>query len=495
MTIAYDGFRGSNTTKSAGTTLALTIAGADIPAGSLVIVRAATDNSGTTTGETTDHSISDSGGNTWTRIKEHTYSPGGSANDGATVSMWRSILATGLTSGSSTITLTTPSVDTRTVAAEEFTGTNLTFESANSVAQTTDPREVTLGSLTSREHLLVALSGVEGTSVFVSEDADYSSFATNVVQTSGGSAASNITQWGGYRVATLTTDTRSSDANAARDGCDILGAFYEGSGGTQYNQSAAGTLTSAGDIAKQTGKPLAGTLTSAGALIKRADKLLAGTLTTAGNLAKQANKALAGTLTSAGALTASKVSLISLEGTLTSAGTLAKSTNKALGGALTSSGVLIRDARKALDGTLTSAGSLVKQAGKSLSGILTSSGTVAGIKTALVSLAGTLTSSGTLAKQAGKGLAGTLASSGVLSRMTSKSLEGTLTSAGNLVKQTLKVLAGVLSSLGSLATQHNQPGAVTGLIRLTAQKRSMDLSAGSRTTRLTVPADHSDLKV
>lgn len=50
-----------------------------------------------------------------------------------------------------------------------------------------------------------------------------------------------------------------------------------GGGGTEYTQSASGTLTSAGAVAKSTSKSAAGTLTSAGALIKQTAKSLAGT--------------------------------------------------------------------------------------------------------------------------------------------------------------------------------------------------------------------------
>src|SRR3990167_4652154 len=109
MTIAYDGHRGNAQEKVADTSLALTVANATIPAGSLVFFRAVTDNYSTTTEETINHSVSDSQGNTWTRIKEHTYSPIGNAADGVTVSLWYSILSTGLTSGSDTVTLTTGS--------------------------------------------------------------------------------------------------------------------------------------------------------------------------------------------------------------------------------------------------------------------------------------------------------------------------------------------------------------------------------------------------
>ena len=259
------------------------------------------------------------------------------------------------------------------------------------------------------------------------------------------------------------------------------------SAATQYSQSVAGTLTSAGALARQTGKALGGTLTSAGALARRMGKVLAGTLTSAGALTKQVRRALAGTLSSAGAL--ARQAGKALAGTLSSAGTLARRTNKILAGTLTSAGALVKQTRKALAGTLTSsgtlsgvrlflkvvagtltsagtlarrtskplagmltsAGALTKRTSRALAGTLTSAGALASVRVYLKAVAGTLSSSGALAKRTGKTLAGTLSSAGTLARRIAKTLAGTLSSTGALVRQTRKVLGGTLTSSGGAA--------------------------------------------
>lgn len=59
---------------------------------------------------------------------------------------------------------------------------------------------------------------------------------------------------------------------------------------TLFTQNVGGTLTPAGTVVKQSGKPLAGSLTTAGNPVKRAGKAVAGTLTTAGNPVKRTAK-------------------------------------------------------------------------------------------------------------------------------------------------------------------------------------------------------------
>lgn len=157
-----------------------------------------------------------------------------------------------------------------------------------------------------------------------------------------------------------------------------------GGGGTAYTQSVAGTLTTAGALAKRAAKRPAGTLTTAGVLAKRTSKSLAGSLTTAGVLAKRTSKSLAGSLTTAGAI--------------------------------------VRSAAKSLAGTLTAAGGLVANY-------------VSGSATFSQVVGGTLTTAGTLAKRTSKSLAGTLATAGSISRAISKLLSGTLTTAGGLLRE------------------------------------------------------------
>lgn len=222
-------------------------------------------------------------------------------------------------------------------------------------------------------------------------------------------------------------------------------------------QALAGTLTSAGAIVKQTATSVAGTLTSAGAVVKVvAPQALTGTLTSAGALVRQAGKGLSGTLTTAGAVV--KQVAVSTAGTLTTAGAVIKQAGKSLAGTLTTAGTVAKLAAISVAGTLTSAGAAVKQAGKSLAGSLSSGGTVSAVTTYLRSLAGTLTTSGALSRLMGRGLSGTLTTAGAVARRISYSLAGTLTSAGSLIP-------GFVRSVGPIV--RGADGAVDSVIRQT----------------------------
>lgn len=159
-----------------------------------------------------------------------------------------------------------------------------------------------------------------------------------------------------------TTLGGANDLSAVNDWCVGLVSIRP-AGGTTYNQSAAGTLTTAGALTaiRTVYLVLAGTLSSAGALTRKAKKSLGGTLTTAGSLTKKTFKAFAGTLTSAGGLTSQTLQIFyqAVGGALTMAGALTRKGKKSLAGTLTTGGALVRKAKKALAGTLTTAGALV----------------------------------------------------------------------------------------------------------------------------------------
>lgn len=190
-----------------------------------------------------------------------------------------------------------------------------------------------------------------------------------------------------------------------------------------------------------------------------------GTLTTAGALAKQSNKPLSGTLTTAGALTQLRTAFASLSGTLTTAGTLAKQSNKLLSGTLTTAGTIARQAQKALSGTLTTAGAITRQTQKAVSGTLSLSGALSNTKTAILSITATLSTSGSLSSQVTKSLSGTLTTAGALTRQAQKSVTGTLATTGTLTRQAQKALSGSLSTTGNLLNQANK--AIDGTLTTT----------------------------
>lgn len=206
-------------------------------------------------------------------------------------------------------------------------------------------------------------------------------------------------------------------------------------GATQFQQSAAGTLSSAGAVEKQTSRALSSAITSSGALVK------------------QTQRPLAGSISFAGALAAVKTALISLTGTLSMSGALLKSTGKITAGTIASSGSLVKTTSRALIGVISFAGACVKQTRKVLTGALTVAGALAAVKTALISLSGTLTMAGALSKQTQKSLGGTITSTGALVRLIAKVLGGTIAPIGELIKRTARALAGTLSSSGTFAGQ------------------------------------------
>jgi hypothetical protein len=84
----------------------------------------------------------------------------------------------------------------------------------------------------------------------------------------------------------------------------------------------------------------------------------AGSLATAGSLAKEARKAFTGAFTPAGTVGAVKAALLSLTGSLATSGALLKQTRRALTGTVAGAGGLNRTVFRAFTGVLTTAGSL-----------------------------------------------------------------------------------------------------------------------------------------
>ena len=159
--------------------------------------------------------------------------------------------------------------------------------------------------------------------------------------------------------------TNSSGTVGARVDAIRITITHTTPGGTTYNQSAGGTLTTSGNPSKQTGKPVSGTVSTAGNPAKTMGKLLSGTLAIDGGLLRQAGKLVSGVLTTAGNIT--KTTLKMAGGAISADGSLSKLTNKILGGALATSGNVARVISKFLGGALSLAGELAA----ALSGIAT----------------------------------------------------------------------------------------------------------------------------
>jgi hypothetical protein len=280
MTFGSGGTLGSNQSKVANQTSIQMTTSAVAEADTLVVVFVAVDNNQTTDGdEGAVTSIVDSAGNTWVKIAEFCNGQG-SAQAGATISVWKSVIATEIASGG-TITANlsnSASRDATAISAWKFTkAASVTVEIGGTPAtlatDALDPGAITLGSLASRAYLWIhGLAGEGPQTDAYTWDADYSQITGN--GTTGSSAASNMHVRGGYRIFTGTTDTVDvTSTTADRDYAQILAALYEGS--AVYHKSAAITESSTIAIAKRQKRTI--TITESGGLTvtKRQNRTIA----------------------------------------------------------------------------------------------------------------------------------------------------------------------------------------------------------------------------
>lgn len=265
---------------------------------------------------------------------------------------------------------------------------------------------------------------------------------------------------------------------------------FTAAGGSQFNQSVSGTLSSAGAIirqampvkvgalisagavTKQTSKSPGGTLTSAGTLtaIKTALVIVSGSLSSAGQIIKRTATGKAGALISAGAVV--KRTARSVSGSISSAGALAtvKVVLYAVAGSLGLSGLLARQTRSSKAGTVGSAGELNRQTQKRMAGTLSSAGALSAVRAVLVAVSGSLSGVGTLSKRAARDLSGVVASVGSVTKRTARSLAGTLASSGAFSY----VMAGVAIILPRIQgmVRAMRFGVVSDLARGVSKKRT-----------------------
>lgn len=219
---------GSAQNKTSGTTVVITTT-AIAQVGNVIIVGVAFDNVFTGSAnitETTDLSVTDSAGNTYTRAKEaqHGLTAGGKAG----AAIFFSKVTTELASGG-TITVTHPTLTARAANAWEFSigaGNVVTVAGSDmNATNNADPEAMTIGSLANQEYLFVAISAGEAPNTLsYTIDADYTTFTTN--GTTGGAAATNMSIRGGFQIFTGTTDTFDA-AGGAIDWAQVYVALKE----------------------------------------------------------------------------------------------------------------------------------------------------------------------------------------------------------------------------------------------------------------------------
>jgi hypothetical protein len=254
------------------------------------VIECISDNVSTTTGATSDHSLSDDAGNTYTKIGEYTYSPTGAAADGITVSAWVTQVTTQLTT-TSVITLTvSSSCNVKALAGAEFSigaGNSIsvgTPTTGNAGASTSGP-STSLSGLANAEHLFLAFVADEGPSTDT-WTADAAFGVASSRGTSGGTADANGWAHMEQNIATATSMTHQSALNNARDWAEIFVIIDEvASGPTLVTISVSGSSTASvvktgqlikslaqgssfGAPLKQVGKPVSFSASSVMSVVK-----------------------------------------------------------------------------------------------------------------------------------------------------------------------------------------------------------------------------------
>lgn len=245
------GQHGNTSNKTSATSCVLTIATNAVTAGDVLIVSIAMDNTSTTDGDNSEvTSVTDSQGNTYTKLKEYTNSQAAAAG-GVTVSVWGCLVTTGLAITTDTITMNFSSArSAKAMGAESWRmSVGTSYSVAGSDGQPSDASasgpSKSISGLTSQEYLYIAVDGKEGpgTDTYTQD----SNFTGGIHRgTSGGSGVANMTHESGYRILTGTGSTHAGSNSAALDWAGVLVALKEVSSSTtnvEIDVTAASTPT------------------------------------------------------------------------------------------------------------------------------------------------------------------------------------------------------------------------------------------------------------
>lgn len=215
------GFNGANqSNKTSATSIVSSLFGSNSPVGSLMIVAVSANNQSTTDGNTSEvTSVTDTAGNSYTKIRELCNSQG-AADAGITLSVWMATLAVGLDGSVDTITANFSAATTaKVIRCHGFT------VDAGKVANPVGVQEIlvdaasgvgtpSITGLASEDHLhwicIATESNAEATSVTGYDDG-------GVFNTTGGSTATNIACRIYYKVGTSTGDTPATTPSEVAD--------------------------------------------------------------------------------------------------------------------------------------------------------------------------------------------------------------------------------------------------------------------------------------
>ena len=228
MAWTFIAHRGTANNKVSGTTVSVSPTVA-IPVAAVVIVRATSDNLSNLAGDQLNHTVTDSVGNLWTKIREENF-PAGAAL-GVTSSLWISQLHVALPTSSS-VTLTISSVvDAKVISLVEFAldqGSGPEIVATAGTTGTSTTPSVTLSNLVRDQYLYLGAVGIEGPNGDAfTQDVDYLDNASD--GTTGGNALTNVAHRIGRRIPATTTveDTYNPTLGTSRDWVAILAAIRE----------------------------------------------------------------------------------------------------------------------------------------------------------------------------------------------------------------------------------------------------------------------------
>ena len=263
-----------------------------------------------------------------------------------------------------TVTITTSGDHNTTVTWSRWSGTDAYsaggFTRADNANNTVLPATST-GTLAATGMLVLAYGALHNHDGALATSPSWSNSFNALQAVSQGAAASSasVVSFTGYKLGAGTaaeTIDSVSWTNNTRNRYALWISVSAAAGGTTTPISLAGSVTPAGALARQTGKPVAGSTTPTGATLRQTLKVLAGATTPAGTLTRAAAKALAGAVTPTGTLVRQPGK--ALTGTVAPTGAVTRLVGKTLSGGVSPSGVLAKLLGRLLGGSITPAGAL-----------------------------------------------------------------------------------------------------------------------------------------
>ncbi len=221
------GDKGRNQSKTSGSTVSVSPT-SNLSANTVVIAACVSKPVSDTNGQTTDHGVTDSDGNGWTRLREHTRVEGLGEVTG---SLWVTQLGYELSTSDSVTLTVANTVEAKAIGLHAFslpTGYGWNQAGGNSADGDSNSASVMLSNLANAEHLWIGMTCIGYTIASSGTDPDYDIWG--VVNTTGDPLSSNVIGGPADRVYTGTSDTFSEDYTDACAWVALLVALDEVSG-------------------------------------------------------------------------------------------------------------------------------------------------------------------------------------------------------------------------------------------------------------------------